>query len=116
MYHICVCIIIYCILSFPRGSAGKESACYVGDLGSIPGLGRFPGEGNGYLLQYSGLENSMDHIVYGVTKSRTWLSNFHSLILYPGQNYILLIDLKFNWKKLSTHAIKYLRWNTNLEK
>ena len=45
MYHICVCIIIYCILSFSRGSAGKEYACYVGDLGSIPGLGRFPGEG-----------------------------------------------------------------------
>ena len=57
MYHICVCIIIYCILSFPRGSAGKESACYVGDLGSIPGLGTSPGEGNGNPLQYSCLEH-----------------------------------------------------------
>ena len=47
-------------------------------LGSIPGLGRSPGEGKGYPLQYSGLENSMDCIVHGVTKSRTWLSNFHS--------------------------------------
>ena len=45
---------------FPGGSAGKESACNVGDLGSIPGLGRSPGEGKGYPLQYSGLENSMD--------------------------------------------------------
>ena len=45
---------------FPGGSAGKESTCNVGDLGSIPGLGRCPGEGNGYPLQYSGLENSMD--------------------------------------------------------
>ena len=71
MYHICVCIIIYCILSFPRGSAGKESACYVGDLGSIPGLGRFLGEGKGYTLQYAGLENSMNCIVHGVTKSQT---------------------------------------------
>ena len=53
-------------LSFPCGSAGKESACNVGDLGSIPGWERFPGEGNGYLLQYSGLENSMDYVVYGV--------------------------------------------------
>ena len=44
----------------PCGSAGKESACNVGDLGSIPGLGRSPGEGKGYPLQYSGLENSMD--------------------------------------------------------
>ena len=47
------------------------------DLGSIPGLGRSPGEGKGYPLQYSGLENSMDCIVHGVTKSQTQLSNFH---------------------------------------
>ena len=47
-------------LVFPCGSAGKESTCNVGDLGSIPGLGRSPGEGKGYTLQYSGLENSMD--------------------------------------------------------
>ena len=52
-------------------SAGKESTCNVGDLGSIPGLGRFPGEGKGYPLQYSGLENLMDCIVYGVPKSWT---------------------------------------------
>ena len=48
---------------FPCGSAGKESACNAGDLGSIPGLERSPGEGKGYPLQYSGLENSMDCIV-----------------------------------------------------
>ena len=64
-------------LGFPCGSAGKESACNAGDLDSIPGLGRSPGEGKGYPLQYSGLENSMDRIVYGVAKSRTQLSNFH---------------------------------------
>ena len=45
---------------FPGGSDGKESTCNVGDLGSVPGLGRSPGEGNGYLLQYSCLENFMD--------------------------------------------------------
>ena len=56
-------------LGFPCGSAGKESACIVGELGSIPGLGRSPGEGKGYPLQYSGLENSMDYIGHGVTKS-----------------------------------------------
>ena len=55
--------------------AGKESTCNAGDLGSIPGLGRSPGEGKGYLLQYSGLENSMDRgawqaIVHGVAKSQ----------------------------------------------
>ena len=53
------------------GSAGKESACNAGDLGLIPGMGKSPEVGNGYLLQYSGLENSMDHIVHGVTKSPT---------------------------------------------
>ena len=62
---------------FPCGSAGKESACNAGDLGLIPGLGRSPGEGKGYLLQYSGLENSMDCIVQGVAKSWMRLSNFH---------------------------------------
>ena len=58
-------------LGFPCGSAGKESACNAGDLDSIPGLGRSPGEGKGYPLQYSGLENSMDCTAHGVTKSRT---------------------------------------------
>ena len=48
---------------FPNSSVGKESACNVGDLGSIPGLGRSPEEGKGYPLQYSGLENSMDYTV-----------------------------------------------------
>ena len=48
------------IKGFPGGSAGKESPCNVRNLGSIPGLGRSPGEGNSYPLQYSGLENSMD--------------------------------------------------------
>ena len=67
---------------FPCGSTGKESACNVGKLGSIPGLGRSPGEGKGYPLQYSGLENSMDCIVHGVAKSWTRLSNFcfHKLL------------------------------------
>ena len=56
------------MLSFYGGSAGEESTCNAGDLGSIPGLGRSPGEGKGPLL-YSGLEKSMDRIVHGVTKS-----------------------------------------------
>ena len=67
----------------PGGSA-DEFSCSAGDLGSIPGLGRYPGEWNSYPLQYSGLENSMDYIVHGVAKSRTRLSNFHfSLPLAP---------------------------------
>ena len=64
-------------LGFPCGSGGKESTCNVGNLGSIPGLGKYPGEGKSYPLQCSGLENSMDCIVHGVTKSQTRLNNFH---------------------------------------
>ena len=64
-------------LVFLSDSAGKESACNMGDLGSIPGLGRSPGERKVYPLQYSGLENSMDCIVHGVSKSQTRLSYFH---------------------------------------
>ena len=62
---------------FPCGSIGKESACSAGYLGSTPGLGRSPGEGKGYPLQYSGLEISTDWIVHGVTKSRTQPGNLH---------------------------------------
>ena len=60
--------LIACYGNFPCGSIGKELACYAGDLGSIPGLGRFPGEGKGYPLQYSCLENSMDFIVYSIVQ------------------------------------------------
>jgi len=64
--------------NFPGGSDGKKSACHAGDLGLIPRSGRSPGEGNGYPLQYSCLENSMDRgawwaTVHGVTKNWTWL-------------------------------------------
>ena len=69
----------------------------MGDLGLIPGMGRFPGEGKGYALQYSGLENAMDFIVHGVTKSWTRLIDFHfdvnyigkqntNIFLFPSQN------------------------------
>ena len=67
-------IILYRSMGFPGGSDGVQSACKVGDLGSIPGSGRPPGEGNGNALQYSCLENPMDRgawwaAVHGVTKS-----------------------------------------------
>ena len=96
------------LLGFPCRLAGKQSVCNAGDLGSIPGLGRSPGEGKGYPLQYSGLENSMDSIDHGVAKHRTQLRDFHNVgilrfsasfikntilsYLYPCQN---LIDHKY---------------------
>ena len=73
-------------LRIPGGSDGKEPACHVGDLGLIPGLGRSPGEGNGNLLQYSGLENSMDYISMGPQRSDR-LSDFH-MYLTPRTNRI----------------------------
>ena len=68
LHVVCGCFLI---LGLPAGSAGKETTCNVGDLGLIPGLGRFPGEGKDYPLQYSGLKNSMDGIVRGVSESDT---------------------------------------------
>ena len=67
---------VYVKKSFPCGSDGEESACNAGDLGSISGLGRSPGEGNGNPLQYSCLEKSMDKgawqaAAHGITKSQT---------------------------------------------
>ena len=72
-------------MGFRCGSMGKESACNAGDLGAMPGLGRSPGEGKGYPLQYSSLENSTDCLVHGVVKSQTQLSDFHSLTLASQQ-------------------------------
>ena len=71
-------------LGIPGGSVGKESACNVGDLGSIPEFKRSAGERNSYPLQYTGLENFMDRgawqaTVHAVARSRTRLSDFHSL-------------------------------------
>ena len=91
--------------AFPCGSAGKESACKAGHLDSIPGLGRSPGEGNGYPLQYSGLENSMDWIAHGVAKSRKQLSHFHfhfhALNLYSNvcQSHLNKTEETRSWKK-----------------
>ena len=92
-------------LDFPGSSAGKESVCKVGDLGLISGLGRSPGEGNSYPLQYSGLKNSMGCIVHRVTKSH--LSNFH---------FSDFLSLKKVWIILSFQESIYFRlsdfWHT----
>ena len=82
-------------MGFPCGSAGKESACNAGDPGSIPGLGRSPGEENGYPLQYYGLGNSMDYMytVHGVAKSWTRLSKFHfHFTVYISDNTLLCFE------------------------
>ena len=88
-------------LGFPGGSVDKESACRAADLGLIPLLGRYPGGGKGYPLQYSGLENSMDCTVHGVTKNQTQLSDFTSL-LHLSQDFFPLVPNKL----FSKHGIK----------
>ena len=84
-------------MGFPCGSAGKESACNGGDLGSVPGLGRSPGEGKGYPFQYSGLKNSMDCIAHGVAKNQTQLSGFHLLEVI----YVLTAKIKLKMTDLT---------------
>ena len=88
--NINMCICAHILLGFPGGSAGKESACNAGDLGSITGLGRSRGKENSYPLHYSGLENSKDCIVHGITKSQTWLNDFYSHLLLHTKNIINL--------------------------
>ena len=92
---------IFNVVGFPGGSDGKESACIAGDLGSIPGLGRFPGEGNGCPLQYSSLENSLDRgawqaTVHVVAESDTTeqlsLTHFFIYLRTPVSFFILYIE------------------------
>ena len=103
-------------MGFPCGSAGKESAPNAGDLGSIPGLGRSPGEGKGYPLQYSGLKKSMDYIaldyvamdyiVHWVAKSQTQLSEFHFHFTFKGKN--LLLNIYTNAMDMSLSRLQAL--------
>jgi len=93
-------VIIAVRKGFPGGSDGKESACYAGDLGLIPGSRRYLREGNGNSLQYSCLENSKDRgawqaTVHGVSKSQTRLSNFHMI------------------EQLSLNTLLCIKWITN---
>ena len=98
LYIVYILVLAMWFVGYPCGSAGKESACNVGDLGSIPGLGRSPREGNSYPLQYSGMENCMDCIVHGVAESQTWLSDFHFTSLHVISKYILQTCSLF-WKE-----------------
>ena len=87
----------------------KKSTCNVRDLSSIPGLGRSPGERKGYPLQYSCLENSMDCIIHGVTKSWTQLSNFHFHFqcLYMEPRKMALINLFVGQQRKHRHKQTY---------
>ena len=95
---------------FPASSDSKESACNAGDLGSIPGLGRSPGDGKGYPLQYSGLENSMDCIVHGVANNRTRLSDFH----FDFVNVLQLLLSTTLWYTTGISAVCYCKITQNL--
>ena len=103
------------LLGFLCGSAGKESTCSAGDLSSTPGLGRSPGEGKGYPLQYSCLENSMDCMVHEITNSQTRLSDFHFTShnvakINLNKGIVTLIEL-YNWNEIS----KYFRMKVKVE-
>ena len=100
----CNGLLLWVVQGFPCGLASKESACSAGDLDSIPGLGRSPGEGKGYPLQYSGLENSVDCIVQGVTKSWTRLSDFDFCFINYAKDFDY-VDHKKLWKALKEMEI-----------
>ena len=100
--------------AFICGSVGKESACNVGNLGLIPGLGRSPREEKDHPLQYPGLENFMDCIVHGVSKSLTQLSDFHFHFTVWQEAYMIIYlqyqknkEQTFSWamSKFATHVI-----------
>ena len=97
---------------FHDSLVGKESICNAGDPCSIPGLGRSPEEGKGYPLQYSGLENSMDCLVHGVTKSRTRLSNLH----FKVEKASLVAQLVKNPPAMRETWVWSLGWEKPLEK
>ena len=103
---------MHCLLGFPGGSAGKEPACNVGDLGSIPGLGRSLGGGKGYPLQYSGQENSMDCKVHVFTESQTRLSDFHfpvfKLLTYITNIEMVLFVKWYYLSQLATDSKNFL--------
>ena len=116
---------IHMIMDFLGGSDSKESAWSVEDLGLIPGLGRSPGEGNGYPLQYSGLENFMDRgawqaTVHGIAKSQTWMNNFHFTSLSFCNvlhhidlhilNYICMSGINPTWPRCLILFIYYWIW------
>ena len=120
--HYALLIIFPCILSFhilssmeifPGGSDGKASACNVGELGSIPGLGRSPGEGNGNPLQCSCLENPRDRgawwaAVYGVAQSRTRLKRLSSSSSSIKQAAYLVAQLVKNLPAMQETWIRFL--------
>ena len=97
--YLCKC------LGFPCGSASKESARNARDLGSVPRLGRSPGEGKSYPLQYSSLENFMDSIVHGVTKSQTWLSDFQFYTSLWGLTCLALKPEKSLWPQFQSSVV-----------
>ena len=99
-------------LGFPGSSVGKEFACNARDPSSIPGSGRSPGEGKGYPLQYSGLKNSVECIVYTVAKSRTRLSDFHfiSCPFFTGTKRGLLADFWENGE-VPSHSLRQFHSN-----
>ena len=102
-----VCVIWnQCLLgsigNFPDSSVGKMFASNAGDPSLIPELGRSPGEGIGYPLECSGLENSMNCMVHGVAKSRKRLSDFHFTLLQAAYTWVFfyspLLTLSFGWR------------------
>ena len=112
--HALILALTYPVVGFRGGSDGKESACNTGGLGSIPGSGISPGEGNGYLFQYSCLGNPMirgawQSTVHGVTKCQTWLNDL--TLSYPVVNNWFISVISINLLILDTGAGLLIHWS-----
>ena len=116
------CVTLHMTMGFPGGSDGKESACNARDVGSIPGSGRSPGEGNGYPLQYSCLDNSMDWGTWRATLHRvaesdtteiltqqhTWLYYTKSYIIHTSWVvFLTIVYVNFMGTFFNTFILKY---------
>ena len=106
-----------CSKGFPGGSAGKESACNAGDLGSIPGLRRSPGEGKGYPLQCSGLENSWTVQSMGPQRVRhDWVTFTNRFYIRWGQTVPILIDINCQSAVTSFSSSVNIHWVSTEQK
>ena len=104
-----ICSISPGFLGFSCSPAGQESTCNMGDLGLIPGLGRSPGEGKGYPLQYSGLENCTDCIDHGVAKSGTRLGDFHFVLEHNADPFAnLKEDASGPWRTMQSDESDFI--------
>ena len=113
LYVLLILKLLTTLMGFPGGSGGKEFSCNAGDLGLVPGLGRSPGEGNGYPLQYSCLENSTDR---GAWRASWWGHKQSDTTEQQTHSYCNIILHERNWKSNKRMKVKIKNWKQFIKK